>query len=242
MTCGTRGLKRLTEKKKRSDSYWAERDGRPAQGVRSGGLKGTGRLGKIARRPAQTWPGLADRLGLGSTGRLGAARLDGPKQRPRPNSSLSYRRVPRDSVIPPADCWVLPVSERADLVRLTRSGVACTCVAKVCVCDRHECRPGVRWKLERGGNVANVASCSWAHPPGSWRDRSWHEVRRARRGTIGAWLWRSVGSTATRSRQWGGVEQEQGVRTRRLAPRGCGQAKRQGLGPCSGRARVFAAF
>ena len=66
----------------------AERDGRPAQGVGSGGLKGTGRLGKTARRPAQTRLGLADRLGLGSTGRLGAARLDVPKHRPRPNSFL----------------------------------------------------------------------------------------------------------------------------------------------------------
>ena len=66
-------VKRLTEKKKRSDSYWAERGGRLAQGVGYGGLKGTGWLGKTARRPAQTWLGLADRLGLGSTGRLGAA-------------------------------------------------------------------------------------------------------------------------------------------------------------------------
>ena len=177
MTCGTRGLKRLTEKKRRSDSYWAERDGRPAQGVGSGGLKGMGRLGKAARRLAQARLSLADRLGLGSTGRLEAARLDGPKQRPQPNSSLflpslSYRRVPWNSVIKLAISWVLPVSGRADLVRLTRSGAARACVAMLCVCARRERRPGVRRKLERGGNVANVASSSWARPPGSWRGRS----------------------------------------------------------------------
>ena len=52
--------------------------------------------------------------------------------------SLSYRRVPWDSVIPPADNWVLPVSGRADLVRLTKSGAARACVAKVCMCARHD--------------------------------------------------------------------------------------------------------
>ena len=201
-------VKRLTEKKKRSDSYLAERDGRPAQGVGFGGLKGTGRLGKTAR--------LADRLGLGSTGWLRAAWLDGPKQRTRPNSSLSYRRVPRDSVMPPADSWVLPISERADLVRLARVWPWCACVL------------GVNAAQVFDGSSKGVAtSRTWCRVRGRV-----HQARgEAGPGLVVAIPDGKVGGEASSGKaghgpRWVGVR---------------GQAKWRGLGPCSGRARVFAA-
>jgi hypothetical protein len=189
MTCGTRGLKRLTEKKKRSDSYWAERDGRPAQGVGSSGLKGMGRLGKIARRPAQTRLGLADRLGFGSTGRLGAARLDGPKQRPRFNSSLflpslsltggSRRTVQRL----PLTGGARPSVRRQIQCGRTGSGAAAGLCGRVCVQGRLR-EAGVR----RARNVAVLAAVS-ARGEGlvRWRrGKAGYKLTEVRLGGIGS--------------------------------------------------------